>query len=67
MLVTPVPIVAVARLEQRSNALNPMLNTLFGIVILVIAVPANAKSPILVTPEVGVKVIVARLVQDWNA
>ena len=49
MLVTPLPIVAEARLKQLLNARSPMLVTLLGIVMDVKLQLLNARSPMLVT------------------
>jgi len=65
ILVTPVPIVAVVKLEQYENASLPILCTLLGIVMLDRNEVLNAPSPMLVTPVPIVAV--ARLVQPSNA
>ena len=50
MLVTPLPIVTLARLVQESNAAYPMLVTLLGMMMLVKLVqPPKAASPMMVT------------------
>jgi hypothetical protein len=60
--------VTLARLEQRKNALVPMVRTLFGIVMLPNLIQLwNAARPILVTLLVSWKVTPVKLVQFWNA